>query len=251
MSKRIRLGLLLALLGLAVIAAPTSAQQRCAGDTSEGTIVDGTVNCSVVSGRGVGLASDREKRIIRAAEVFDPSSWTSPRVGLCLRGTGALVRVPTNTTARQGFWAFPVQGAAGHTCTVLDSPAIVILLDEQYPADAFGSAAPPAPAAEGAPTAGTAAAGSTAASVVPSDGAATTGTAPRFTLDGCTVVTTAILNFRSGPSLSASIKGLVPFNIALRAIDRQGDWYNVIYENDNGWITATRVRTRGNCGTAR
>ncbi|MCS6834787.1 MAG: SH3 domain-containing protein [Anaerolineae bacterium] len=241
MSKRIRLGLLLALLALAAMAIPTSAQQRCNGDTSEGTIIDGTVNCRVISGRDEGLARDREARIIRAVDIFDPSGWTSPRVGLCLRGTGALMRIPTGPgQARQALWTPPVQGAAGHTCVVIDSPSIVILLDEPYPPEVSASA--PGPAAT--PGAG----GATTKAPAPVDGSATTGTAPRFTLEGCTVVTTAILNFRSGPSLSAPIKGLVPFNIALRAIDRQGDWYNVIYESDNGWITATRVRTRGNCG---
>jgi len=246
MSKAIRLGMLLALLGLAAVAAPTSAQQRCAGDTGDATIVDGTVNCRVVSGRGVGLAADREKRVIRAAEVSDPSSWTSPRVGLCLRGTGALIRIPTAATVRQGFWAFPVQGAAGYTCTVLDSAAIVILLEEEYPSDAFGGAAPAATPATG--SAETTATTGTGTAATTGTGTAAGSSTPRFTLDSCTVVTTAILNFRSGPSLNDSIKGLIPYNIALRAIDRQGDWYNVIYEDDNGWITATRVRTRGNCG---
>ena len=61
----------------------------------------------------------------------------------------------------------------------------------------------------------------------------------------CTVTTTDFLNFRDAPN--GNKIGLVPQGTAVDALDRQGDWFQVVYKGAQGWVSAGYVTAQGNC----
>ncbi len=61
----------------------------------------------------------------------------------------------------------------------------------------------------------------------------------------CQLTTTAGLNFRDAPN--GNKIGLVPQGAALWALDRSGDWFQVEYESQRGWIHGGYVTRTGNC----
>ena len=61
----------------------------------------------------------------------------------------------------------------------------------------------------------------------------------------CKVTTTAGLNFRAAPN--GNKIGLIPEGATLDALDRQGDWFQVLYNGAQGWVSAGYVTTQGNC----
>jgi hypothetical protein len=79
---------------------------------------------------------------------------------------------------------------------------------------------------------------------VPGQPSAANGIIP---LDGCRVTTLDILNFRDAPSLNSTIKTMVPFDLTLDAINKSGEWFNVVFEDDNGWVHASFLKTFGSC----
>ncbi|MDE2635462.1 MAG: immune inhibitor A, partial [Chloroflexota bacterium] len=61
----------------------------------------------------------------------------------------------------------------------------------------------------------------------------------------CQLTTTAGLNFRDAPN--GTKIGLVQQGAALWALDRSGDWFQVDYESQRGWIHGDYVTRTGNC----
>lgn len=57
-----------------------------------------------------------------------------------------------------------------------------------------------------------------------------------------------MLNFRDAPTVNSKVKTVIPYDLTLQAINKAPGWYNVIFGDDNGWISADYVNTRGNCG---
>ncbi len=68
------------------------------------------------------------------------------------------------------------------------------------------------------------------------------------TLAFCPVTTTRIVNLRGEPNTSAQILNVVPYNIVLHASAKSGDWYQVVFENDQGWINAQFLNVDASCG---
>lgn len=68
-------------------------------------------------------------------------------------------------------------------------------------------------------------------------------------LSNCRVTTLDILNFRETASASSAVLTMIPYDFTVDAIARTGDRFNVIFGDDNGWVTAdpTFVDTAGNC----
>lgn len=68
-------------------------------------------------------------------------------------------------------------------------------------------------------------------------------------LSNCRVTTLDMLNFRETASADSAVLTMIPYDFTMDAIARTGDRFNVIFGDDNGWITAdaTFVDTAGNC----
>jgi hypothetical protein len=69
-------------------------------------------------------------------------------------------------------------------------------------------------------------------------------------LTDCRVTPLDILNFRETPDAGSTVLTMIPYNYTVQAINRTGDRFNVIFGDENGWITAdpTWVTTDGACG---
>ncbi len=70
---------------------------------------------------------------------------------------------------------------------------------------------------------------------------------PTTVLSNCMVRTTAVLNFRDGPSGNL-IQPLIPHNVTLTALERTAGWFQVDYHGLRGWISAEHVEPQGDCG---
>jgi hypothetical protein len=67
-------------------------------------------------------------------------------------------------------------------------------------------------------------------------------------LDLCMVTTKAILNLHESASIEAKVLALMPYQTTLKATARQGDFLQVIYGNNQGWLSARYLSFDGNCG---
>lgn len=239
MHYRMLLGMFAAILLAGWWTVTSAAQVACR--TTDTVRVSANAECSTDSGMGVGLGSALERRIIRAVNLFGSGFSVENPATVCLQGTGALYLSRSNLNPRMAFFAWYYVTEDGYTCTNVDVPSTVILVDGRsplapgQPPETIGEAFTPSSPAP-------ATAGSTPAA--PAAGAAVGG---QIVFTNCQVVTRAILNFRDAPSLNSNVIELIPFRTILRAINRSGDWFNVIYGSNNGWVAASLVDTRGRC----
>jgi uncharacterized protein YgiM (DUF1202 family) len=223
---------LLFLLGVSM----TSAQNNCVGLSNVAT--SDPLNCKLVSGKGIGMSNRFEDAIILAVDILKASPDNV--VGVCLKGEGGILYSRGSMVPRMAFWAWYYRTSDGFTCTNVSEPGVVVLVSIPSPLA-------PGQAPDGSVTVTT---GDTAAATT-SDGAPATPTPVSVggvvQLENCTVVTRAILNFRDAPSIDSNVKDLIPYRSILKAIGKQGTWYNVIFGSDNGWVAASLVNTRGAC----
>lgn len=204
--------------------------------------ISNTNNCNLHSGIGVGLSREQEAKIIRAVDIFESNSEVV--VGVCLKGSGGLLYSRADIIPRAAFWAWSYTTADGFVCTNVNRPGVVVLISDSSPVASFS-----APATTASGEAGTTSTTSTTTTTTTTTSAPATtlSSNARIELTGCTVVTRAILNFRDAPATNSNVKDLIPYRSILRAIARQGTWYNVVYGSDNGWVAASLVNTRGTC----
>lgn len=228
--------LLAAIVGLATMT--STAQVPCS--STDTVRVSANADCNTDTGFGVGLSRNLESRIIRAVNLFGNRFNAENPAGVCLKGTGALYLSRASLNPRAAFFAWYYVTEDGYTCTNVDSPATVILVDAPSPLA-------PGQAPETVPGAALDESTSPAATRTPSAPAAGQAVGGQIVFTNCQVVTRAILNFRDAPSLNSNVIELIPYRTILRAINRSGDWFNVIYGSNNGWVAASLVNTRGRC----
>ncbi len=133
---------------------------------------------------------------------------------VCFRDRGEILYLETGGAAPV-FRNLASYQVAGMTCSWLERPGLVMLV---------AAAAPPA-------AADTSAAASANAGE----------------LESCRVTTRELLNFRPRPA-SERAKGLIPEGTTVRALEREGNWFRVLYEDAVGWISGDFVETDGGCG---
>lgn len=238
MRKWILLSVVTTLLALSAVSMTSMAQTLC--NTTKNIVSSINADCVTDSGIGVGLTKRQESKIIAAANLFGDRFSGEEPAGVCIEGTGALYVSRANSNPRQAFFAWYYVTPEGFTCTNLDSPATVILVDGESPLAPGQS--PASNPTSGDETTGDNADPEATAEVIITDG----GTA--FVLNNCTVVTRGILNFRDEPSINSNVLDLIPYMTILKAINRNENWFNVIFGDQNGWIAASLVNTRGRCG---
>lgn len=173
-------------------------------------------------------------------------------IQVCLRGTGSFVYRSSATTPRVSAQLPAVTRELNngnlYTCALVSTTGIAVLMP--------GEAAPNADEVPAAPaedvTADTgevpAATEEAAAPAAPQVSAPTT-SGDTVELSGCRVTTTAMVRMRTQPTTESEIMTRLPFRLSLQAIARtaDGDWFNVIYGNENGWVSANYLQQSAGC----
>jgi len=154
-----------------------------------------SMNVQRIGAAGIGV-----QWIINAGFIDAIDVWGDDVQGeVCLEGVGSLLFLNASTSPRAQSWLDSYQ-RDGRTCAVLAGPGTVVLM----------------PAA--------------AQSLQ------------------CRITTTGNLKLRAGPSLDDIIIGYVPRGATPNVISRDGDWLNVEYQGEAGWIGARYVGDSGDCG---
>ncbi len=239
MRKFLFVGVLVALV-LSIASMTTMAQAACS--TSDNVATSDNADCVLDTGIGVGLTRSQEAVIVNAANIFGSRFNGDNPAGVCLQGTGALYVSRAALNPRQAFFAWYYVTPEGYTCTNLSEPATVVLIEGTSPFSA--GQAPAADSTADNDSSDDSADADSTPSAPATSGTSTGGT---FVLNNCTVVTRAILNFRDAPSTSSNVLDLIPYKSILKTINRDGDWFNVIFGDQNGWVAANLVNTRGKC----
>ena len=221
----------------------------------ESIVVSGTVKgtqCQQVTERGIGIAALITQGVLGAVDV-----WGIVEAGLqvCFRGQGGLKFLDA-ATAPRAVSDLPAQASNGTTCAILDRAGTVVLMRGTGPSpDAIASPSQAAPAAASASAESIATtetqpqAAMSTGNGGSAGGAGHTGHTGRALVD-CPVTTSDILNLRQGPGLQFAIILEIPYQTRLTASARAGEWYQVEYGGDAGWISANLVSRHGTCAWA-
>lgn len=156
--------------------------------------------------------------VIHAVDVFGPNHSMGGTIDICLQGMGGIVYLDASQSPRVPQW-MPVSVQGGYTCTSIPSAGLVVLTATNH-----SPAANPAPAS--APS------------------AAPVNATP---LTNCRVTTTAMVNLRAAP-VDGKVLTVLPYDIMLDATARAGDWMQVVFGDEQGWVSAAYLTTRGTCG---
>ncbi len=174
-----------------------------------GTITNGSVFCRVIaqnstfieSADEVGIQTILDQGVVQAVDVFgllaggqSVVAFNDP-VQICLAGSGAYYFIDASKSPRSAI-QLPTQIINGYACASIPNAGTVVL---------------------------------TQAAAVNSSVSSSPSTAVTKPLSLCTVTTKDIVNLHSAPSVNSSVLGLIPFNTALSATARQGDWYQVTF----------------------
>ena len=197
----------------------------------ESIVVSGTVKgtqCQQVRERGIGIAALITQGVLDAVDV-----WGIVEAGLqvCFRGQGRLKFLDA-ATAPRAVSDLPAQASNGTTCAILDRTGTVVLMR------------------------GTAPSPTTIESSAQTEPATTNEKQPALefpqarSLVDCPVTTGDILNLRQGPGLDYEIISEIPYQTRLTASARAGEWYQVEYAGDAGWISTYLVSRDGACAWA-
>ena len=66
-------------------------------------------------------------------------------------------------------------------------------------------------------------------------------------LSNCRVTTTRIVRLRASADPNGAIMTRLPFGTSWTATERTADWFRVIFQNTQGWVSAEFLNTTGNC----
>jgi hypothetical protein len=226
----------------------TSAVVRA--DIPAGAVNGGSVFCrvlaennNVLNPSAIGFESVLSLGVINAVEVFGIThtggfvQQFNAGVKVCLQGTGDIIYMDASQTPRTPT-RISYTSENGFTCASVNNGGTVVLVPASNPAPAQPIApvgvpvtvdpnATPLPPGV-APT----------ATVVPATGGG---------IVGCRVTTTYAVRLRNAPNVNGEILARIPYDLRLTATAKEGDWYQVIYQNFQGWVSAAYVRPSGTC----
>jgi hypothetical protein len=67
-------------------------------------------------------------------------------------------------------------------------------------------------------------------------------------LNNCRVTITRIVRLRTEPNTTSEIIARLPFRSSWEVTERTDDWFRVIFEDRQGWVSGDFVSTTGDCG---
>ncbi len=166
----------------------------------------------------IGVRSVIDQGVVQAVDLFGLLPDGSPVVPLiypirvCLRGQGSVVLLSAADVARMPSWqpADP-NSPSGYTCASIPVSGTVVLVG------VFSSSTPSAPSA-------------------------------LQSANVCEATTTAMVHLRQEASTDSAVLADLPYQITLSVTAQVPGWYQVIYLNMQGWVSADFVTTSSNCG---
>lgn len=222
----------------------TSAVVRA--DIPAGAVNGGSVFCrvlaennNVINPSAIGSDSVLSLGVINAVEVFGIThtggyvQQFNAGVKVCLQGAGDIIYMDAYQTPRNPT-RVSYTSENDFTCASINNGGTVVLVNSSGQA--------PAPAATIDPNATPLPPGFVPTStIVPA--------AAGNSLVGCRVTTTYAVRLRSAPNLESEVLARLPYDIRLTATAKEGDWFQVIYLNFQGWVSSTYVRPSGTCAS--
>ena len=167
------------------------------------------LNVQCVGPNGVGDPGLVARGVVLGVDVW---GWVRD-FEVCFKPAGAVVFLDASFSPRR-LTDVGLYSRAGMTCARLARPGTLVLLTEP------SSDQPPAIASDPLP--------------------------PASSVGNCMVQTLDNINFRATPGGQLIVvlgRGLI-----LRVYEKQGDWYNVDFYEQRGWLHADYVRAIGDCG---
>jgi hypothetical protein len=153
-----------------------------------------------------------EQPFTLAAEVYTFDSSGSVTTGVtaqvCLQGEGTLLYRDASGQPRTTV-SLPAFSQGGFTCGLIPHAGTIILIP--------GASAPAA-------------------------------TIPPTSLSQCRVTTTHILNLRTEPDATSAVLDHIPYQTTLSASARSGEWLQVVFGSQQGWLSAAYLTFEGDCG---
>lgn len=197
-------------------------------EVPNGTVTNGNVFCRVLvenqtfvqNAAEIGDATLLGMSILQAVDVFGLTLNGSPypafnnSIMVCLQGSGTFYFLDA-TAAPRVLQAVDATSQDGYTCAHIPHAGTIALV--------AGGAAPPA-----------------AVNVANTNSVLAS-------LSNCQVTTTHQVRLRTQPDTSGIIITTLPYQITLQATARQGNWFQVIYESGQGWVSADYLTSQGNC----
>ncbi len=171
------------------------------------------VHCRVLTDNAqIGVQSVIDQGVIAAVDVFNPADMPGAAgAEICLQGVGSMVFLDAAQMPRVPQPLVSLQ-RDGYTCATIPGLGTVVLVQNgSNPVEAA-----PAPAAV-------------------------------QTLNNCRVTTTHMLNLRAEPSTSSTALEMVPYETTLTATAATNGWYEVVYLDMQGWLSADYLLTEGVC----
>lgn len=198
-------------------------------DVPAGAVDSGSVFCRVLvenaeylddtSAATIGNQELINKGIVQAVDVFGMNhggyavSDFASSVTVCLLGNGTMYYLDATTAPRRVMQlAASLQGS--YTCASIPDAGTVVLAG-------VGPANP--------------------------DVEVETPSTASSALTGCMVRTQRILNLRTEPGTDSEVISLVPYDVTLTAMQREGNWFYVDYLGVPGWLSADYVALVGDC----
>ena len=209
------------------LAAKTDGAMTASGGSGDVQVngVYGNVFCRVIVKNSavitnlaeIGVQSVIDQGVVQAVDLFGLLPNGSPVVplispiGVCLRGQGSMVLLSAADVARTPSW-LPVDtnSPAGYTCANVYVSGTVVLVGVS--SSVSSSVATSAPSA------------------VPLSNA-------------CQATTTAMVHLRQEASTGSAVLADLPYQITLSVTAQVPGWYQVIYLNMQGWVSADFVTT--------
>lgn len=192
----------------------------------EGVSVSGygvNTQCKLVGAAGVGIPALMAQGLLAAVDVFGE---LDAELRLCFQQAGRLKFLDAATSPRAES-DLAAETSDGMTCGRIDRPGTVVLLAGEAEAVAAPvSEAPPASEPPPAP-------------LVP------TGNAPYI----CQLLSGDIINLRAAPAISGEVLAEIPYQTMLQPWDRAGDWFQVAYDAQRGWVHKSVVMQSLGCNS--
>ncbi len=193
-----------------------------------------STQCKQVGAAGVGNAELIAQGVLDAVDI-----WNIVDAGIlvCFRNQGALKFLDASTSPR-ALSDLATQSVDGMTCATIDRAGTVVLM--QGSSMTSPVIEPPPQAAPAAPNLTSGPSATQPDPIFPN---------ARGVVD-CPVTTSDILNMRQGPGIQFAIILEIPYQTRLTASARAGEWYQVDYAGQVGWIFFKLVSRHGNCNWA-
>jgi hypothetical protein len=146
-------------------------------------------------------------------DVFSPSGANATGTQICLQGSGGLIFLNAKNAPRVPEW-LPGVLQNNYTCGLIPDVGTFVLVEADAPVSVVSVQSNETP----------------------------------ISLSDCRVTITHMVRLRAEPNATSAVLGHLAYNLVLQTTARQGNWYQVIYLNGQGWVSGDYLIPADNCG---